>query len=105
MITVESDNVIGEEGEVIRDEVLSSDAIDVEGNAQDLGVSNGGGGVDDSEVSHGAHMAASTGRKKFRRKSLFKNRNEGSGSIERPKKRPRENNDMFGLDRLGKTHS
>ncbi|KAM0049057.1 putative RNA recognition motif domain, nucleotide-binding alpha-beta plait domain superfamily [Helianthus debilis subsp. tardiflorus] len=91
MIPVESDNVIGEEGEVIRDEVLSSDAI---------GVSNGDGGVDDSEVSHGAHMAASMGRKKFRRKSLFKNRNEGSGSLERPKKRPRENNDMFGLDRL-----
>ncbi|MFS8004971.1 hypothetical protein Hanom_Chr13g01232041 [Helianthus anomalus] len=56
--------------------------------------------VDGSEGLSGTQSCLSKGRKKFRRKSLLKNRNEGSGSLERPKKRPRENNDMFGLDRL-----
>lgn len=41
-----------------------------------------------------------TGRKKFRRKSLFNNRSGGTGSGERPKKRSRENNDLFDVDRL-----
>lgn len=42
----------------------------------------------------------SKGRKKFRRKNMFKNRGEASGSQERPKKRSRDDNDPFGLDRL-----
>ncbi|KAF5813597.1 putative RNA recognition motif domain, nucleotide-binding alpha-beta plait domain superfamily [Helianthus annuus] len=47
-----------------------------------------------------APVLKGTGRKKFRRKSLVTNRSGGSGSSERPKKRPRENNDMFDIDRL-----
>ncbi|KAI3705363.1 hypothetical protein L1987_75599 [Smallanthus sonchifolius] len=39
-------------------------------------------------------------RKKFRRKKLFKNRGESSGSQERPKKRLRDDNDPFVLDKL-----
>ena len=39
-------------------------------------------------------------RKKLRRKSLFQKRSGSTGSQGRPKKRCREENDMFGLDKL-----
>ncbi|MFS7927233.1 hypothetical protein Hanom_Chr04g00306581 [Helianthus anomalus] len=39
-------------------------------------------------------------RKKYRRKNGFNDRVGSSGSNERPKKRAREDNDLFGIDRL-----
>ncbi|MFS7938320.1 hypothetical protein Hanom_Chr05g00438261 [Helianthus anomalus] len=39
-------------------------------------------------------------RKTFRRKHFFKNKGESNGSHERPKKRQRDDNDPFGLDRI-----
>ena len=48
----------------------------------------------------GVRTVTSEVQKKFRRKSLFKHRCEANGSHERPKKRARDDNDMFGLDKL-----
>ncbi|KAJ0699565.1 putative RNA recognition motif domain, nucleotide-binding alpha-beta plait domain superfamily [Helianthus annuus] len=47
-----------------------------------------------------AMVGTSVARRKFRRRSLFKNRGDASGSQERPKKRQRDGNDIFGLDKL-----
>ncbi|KAI3775000.1 hypothetical protein L1987_49568 [Smallanthus sonchifolius] len=52
------------------------------------------------EFDYVSEVGTSLARKKFRRKALFKNRGEVTGSYERPKKRQRDDNDMFGLDKL-----
>ncbi|MFS7989270.1 hypothetical protein Hanom_Chr11g01044721 [Helianthus anomalus] len=87
-----------EEGEVRRDEGLGN--VDNDGVGSSHGISTGAGDVHGLAEPSEVQNVTSTGRKKFRRKSLFKNKSEGSGSLERPKKRPRENNDMFDLDKL-----
>ncbi|KAF5819567.1 putative RNA recognition motif domain, nucleotide-binding alpha-beta plait domain superfamily [Helianthus annuus] len=83
-------NVEREEGELPQFEVLVNDHVEVEDNGQCNSTHDTVEGVDGSEGLSGTQSCLSKGRKKFRRKSLFKNRNEGSGSLERPKKRPRE---------------
>ncbi|MFS8001181.1 hypothetical protein Hanom_Chr13g01187221 [Helianthus anomalus] len=87
-----------EEGEVPRD--VGSGNVDKHGVGNSQGTTSGAGGDHGSVEPTGRQSVSSTGRKKFRRKSLFNHRSEGSGSLERPKKRPRENNDVFGLDKL-----
>ncbi|KAJ0508026.1 putative RNA recognition motif domain, nucleotide-binding alpha-beta plait domain superfamily [Helianthus annuus] len=87
-----------EEGEVRRD--VGSGNVDNDGVGNSHGITSRAGGVHGLAEPSGRQTVSSTGGKKFRRKSLFNNRSEGSGSIERPKKRPRENNDLFGLDKL-----
>ncbi|MFS7931604.1 hypothetical protein Hanom_Chr04g00357881 [Helianthus anomalus] len=82
-----------EEGEFVVNEVNGEDGNNSCGSHED-GIDHG---VADTSV---VQPVTANVRKKFRRKSLFKNRNEGSGSLERPKKRHMENNDMFGLDKL-----
>ncbi|KAJ0892121.1 putative RNA-directed DNA polymerase [Helianthus annuus] len=89
-----------EEGEIPQVEVDDFVQLEVEDDVHCNNANEGGERVDAMEGSGCSQTGVSKGRKKFRRRSLFKNRIEGSGSLERPKKRPRENNDLFGLDRL-----
>ncbi|KAJ0679989.1 putative RNA recognition motif domain, nucleotide-binding alpha-beta plait domain superfamily [Helianthus annuus] len=91
---------LGEEGEFMHAEEATVE-VDVSGGAENgIGNSMGGNVEVCMDGVSGSHSAAATGRKKFRRKNLFNNRNASSGSLERPKKRARENNDMFGLNKL-----
>ncbi|MFS7960243.1 hypothetical protein Hanom_Chr08g00700931 [Helianthus anomalus] len=82
----------------IRDDGLNSNEVNSDGsksggNRENLGerLTNGGSAV---------RNVNSMTRKKYRRKSLFKSRGESGGSCERPKKRLRDENDIFGLDKL-----
>ncbi|KAF5800980.1 putative RNA recognition motif domain, nucleotide-binding alpha-beta plait domain superfamily [Helianthus annuus] len=91
---------LGEEGEFMHAEEATVE-VDVSGGAENgNGISMGGNVEVCMDGVSGSHSAAATGRKKFRRKNLFNNRNASSGSLERPKKRARDNNDMFGLNKL-----
>ncbi|KAI3801741.1 hypothetical protein L1987_29855 [Smallanthus sonchifolius] len=76
-------------------EIRGDDGTGVEASFN-IGVDSGLDGNTDVNVKVGTSLA----RKKFRRKALFKNRGEVTGSYERPKKRQRDDNDMFGLDKL-----
>ncbi|KAI3712069.1 hypothetical protein L1987_70618 [Smallanthus sonchifolius] len=76
-------------------EIRGDDGTGVEASFN-IGVDSGLDGNTDANVKVGTSLA----RKKFRRKALFKNRGEVTGSYERPKKRQRDDNDMFGLDKL-----
>ncbi|KAI3818529.1 hypothetical protein L1987_12338 [Smallanthus sonchifolius] len=76
-------------------EIRGDDGTGVEASFN-IGVDSGLDGNTDANVKVGTSLA----RKKFRRKALFKNKGEVTGSYKRPKKRQRDDNDMFGLDKL-----
>ncbi|MFS7934897.1 hypothetical protein Hanom_Chr05g00397021 [Helianthus anomalus] len=75
--------------------VVVEDNVNVESNLNEVHVNLNKGsdrGIDKGGVS--------TSQKKYKKKPLFKNRVVSPGSQERPKKRARENSDIFGLDKL-----
>ncbi|KAL9992415.1 hypothetical protein Hdeb2414_s0015g00446931 [Helianthus debilis subsp. tardiflorus] len=76
-------------------EIRGEDGLGVEATFN-IGVNSGL----DENVYANVKVGTALVRKKFRRKALFRNRGEVSVSHECPKKRQRDDNDMFGLDKL-----
>ncbi|MFS8019718.1 hypothetical protein Hanom_Chr15g01406991 [Helianthus anomalus] len=90
---VNSDKVRVEEGEIPVEEVLVHEKVNQD--SADIPTKQGG----EAQVDESSEVKASS-RKKFWRKSLYNHRGESSGSLERPKKHLRDENDIFGLDKI-----